>query len=226
MEGQFQVGPGSCATTPESYEAAPAIEPNRPRRVWQFVDKFQQLMGENSEPDVRFFVDSWTFGTAVAAESFKQRRQGQPERSGDVFRESDSVDDPSFVKEIRLHTEFASAASLSAVAGYSNAGKALQSSEEPTARAQEQAWNEWERLAEEHDDGSGAILPMTQELARRMLGETATSTRKQIKAAYRKMVSQWHPDRLELRTEEVRQLATERMAAINEAYHLLIRELR
>jgi curved DNA-binding protein CbpA len=40
------------------------------------------------------------------------------------------------------------------------------------------------------------------------------------------MVSQWHPDRLELRTEDVRQFATERMAAINEAYHLLLGELR
>jgi curved DNA-binding protein CbpA len=35
------------------------------------------------------------------------------------------------------------------------------------------------------------------------------------------MASQWHPDRLEFRTESVRQIATEQMAAINEAYHLL-----
>jgi curved DNA-binding protein CbpA len=34
-------------------------------------------------------------------------------------------------------------------------------------------------------------------------------------------VSQWHPDRLESRTEEVRQFATKKMVAINAAYRLL-----
>jgi molecular chaperone DnaJ len=62
---------------------------------------------------------------------------------------------------------------------------------------------------------------MTQDRARQLLGVTSASTGKQIKAAYRRMVSQWHPDRLELPTEEARQFATARMAAINEAYHLL-----
>jgi DnaJ like chaperone protein len=66
---------------------------------------------------------------------------------------------------------------------------------------------------------------MTQDRAYLLLGVTETSTQRQIKAAYRQMVSQWHPDRLELRTEEVRQLATERMAAINEAYRLLRSDL-
>jgi DnaJ-class molecular chaperone len=67
---------------------------------------------------------------------------------------------------------------------------------------------------------------MTKELACRLLGVIAPSTRKQIKAAYRRMVSQWHPDRLELASEEVRQMANERMATINEAYHLLLSGLR
>ena len=62
---------------------------------------------------------------------------------------------------------------------------------------------------------------MTQDRACQLLGVTATSTQKQIKAAYRRKVSQWHPDRLENRTNEVRQLATKQMAMINEAYRLL-----
>jgi curved DNA-binding protein CbpA len=62
---------------------------------------------------------------------------------------------------------------------------------------------------------------MTQQSARELLGVNENCTRAQIKAAYRRMASQWHPDRLECTTEQVRRLATAQMAAINEAYHLL-----
>ena len=54
-----------------------------------------------------------------------------------------------------------------------------------------------------------------------ILGIATGSSIDEIKAAYRRLVTQWHPDRLECRTDEARQFATERMAAINEAYHLL-----
>jgi DnaJ family protein C protein 3 len=59
---------------------------------------------------------------------------------------------------------------------------------------------------------------MTQLRACRLLGVNAGSTREQVRAAYRRMASQWHPDR---RTDEVGRVANERMAAINEAYRLL-----
>jgi curved DNA-binding protein CbpA len=49
----------------------------------------------------------------------------------------------------------------------------------------------------------------------------ATSTRNEIKAAYRRVVNQIHPDRLEDRDEGVRRLANDQMAEINEAYRLL-----
>ena len=62
---------------------------------------------------------------------------------------------------------------------------------------------------------------MSQHRACQLLGVTSTSTQRQIKSAYRRKVGQWHPDRLESRTTEVRLLATEQMAAINEAYRLL-----
>jgi hypothetical protein len=227
MNGQFQVDRGSCATTPEGYEAIPAIEPNRPRRVWGFVDEFQQLLGENAEPDIRFFVDSWTSGTAAAVSNFEQRRQRQPEREqpDDLIYEPRSIDTASFVRERALHEEFVSPAFVSAHADRSIAAKSS-SQDELAAQTQEEAWQEWESLAAERDGGSGSIHAMTKQLASRLLGVTAASTRRQIKVAYRKMVSQWHPDRLHFASEEVRQLANERMAAINEAYHLLLSSLQ
>jgi DnaJ-domain-containing protein 1 len=66
-----------------------------------------------------------------------------------------------------------------------------------------------------------AKWPLTLDAARRLLGVTAASTRDEIKAAYRQMASLYHPDHLARRGDRDRQLATDRMAAINEAYRLL-----
>ena len=79
-----------------------------------------------------------------------------------------------------------------------------------------------EPSAEPRESRQEAIHPMTLKSARRLLGVTAVSTRKEIKTAYRRMASVWHPDRAEFRTERARRIATEQMAAINEAYHLLL----
>jgi curved DNA-binding protein CbpA len=62
---------------------------------------------------------------------------------------------------------------------------------------------------------------MTVGRARRVLGLSAESTREQVRAAYRKMAGEWHPDRVAGRAEEVRQAATALMAEINEAYRVL-----
>jgi curved DNA-binding protein CbpA len=49
--------------------------------------------------------------------------------------------------------------------------------------------------------------------------------REQLRSAYRRMVTQWHPDRLEGSSEEELNFATERMAEINLAYRLLLQGL-
>lgn len=226
MNGQFQVDRGSCATTPEGFEANPAIEPNRPRKVWQFVNEFQQLVGEDSEPDIRFFMESWTSGTAAAVTSFQQRRQQQSEQEDleEDFGDSEITDTISFTRDCAVGAEFSVSVGASRYARGSDACWPPRRLEEPSTRSQDEAWQEWESLARERGGSSGSI--MTQQLAFRLLGVTEASTRKQLRAAYRKMVSRWHPDRLELGTQEMRQIANERMAAINEAYHLLLNRLR
>jgi curved DNA-binding protein CbpA len=65
------------------------------------------------------------------------------------------------------------------------------------------------------------LCPIKYQHAYELLHVNQYSTESQIKAAYRRMVGQWHPDRLERRSEEERELATKQMAAINEAYCLL-----
>jgi hypothetical protein len=223
MEGSVYVERGSCATAQESYEAIPASEPNLPRRGWQFVSEFQRLMGDDSEPDTLFFVESWTLGMPAAVENLQQRRQRQADRkrSRHTFREFDTPGTESFLLERELFAEYVSSPHGPSIAECFDADWPRQSSEEPATAMQDEAPQEWDIFAEECSGNLETIHPITLESARQFLGVSETSTLKQIKAAYRKMVSKWHPDRFDLRTEEVRQRANERMAAINEAYHLL-----
>lgn len=223
MDGEFHVYRGTCATAQESFEATPAIEANRPPRPWQFVDEFQRLVGVDSEPDASFFVEIWTSGASAAVENFQQRRLKQTvrERPRHSFRELENLDTASFVQERELCAEFASSVYAPGFAGCYGAGFPPPSAEEHVAQAHEQTPQECDTFAEECVGNPETARPMTLERARLLLGVSATSTQRQIKAAYRRMVSQWHPDRLELRTEAAQKLATERMAAINEAYHQL-----
>ena len=62
---------------------------------------------------------------------------------------------------------------------------------------------------------------MTVRRARRILGVNMFSNERQIKAAYRRLVSRWHPDRSVWATAAAREQATEQMMLINEAYRML-----
>jgi len=235
MQNQFHVDRGSCSTAQESYHGLPALEPNQPGRTWQFVDDFQNHMGDNSEPDPLFFVETWTLGMAAAIENFKQRRQlADREPQSQTFRDPDSSKTLSFVQDGAVYVDFLSSACASASAGRGDACWSQPSPEEPSAQTRNhstqgqetQSPDTQDRSAFASDCGSVKLLyPMTQISACQFLGVPPTSTPKQIKAAYRQMVSQWHPDRFEFQAEEVRQRATEQMAAINDAYHLLRSEL-
>lgn len=223
MEGQFHVDRGARSTAQESFKATPAFEPNGPRQSWQFVDEFQQLVGDDSEPDPLFFVESWTSGMPAAVENLKQRRRAQEdrERQSRAFREFETPATLPFILEKELNGNFLYAANVAAIAGGYDGAWSQQSPEVPSARIQDPAPQPWDTFPEECGSSLDTIHPMTQHRACQILDVSATSTPKQIKAAYKHMVSQWHPDRLERGTEEVRQLATKRMTAINEAYRLL-----
>jgi DnaJ-domain-containing protein 1 len=54
-----------------------------------------------------------------------------------------------------------------------------------------------------------------------LLGVHSGCSGEELKAAYKRAVSQWHPDRLQHMAPELRQFATERLAKINVAYSKL-----
>ena len=224
MKSEFNVDSGSCSTTRHSYDGVLSLSPDRPMQSWQFVNDVQGLLGEHAEPDPLFFVESWTLGVPAAVLNWKQRRRGQAdrERLHSGCRETDSIGASCFVHDDVLYSEFLSSPRTAANALRHDAGW-RQSVGDFAKRTQDhaQAPQVWDKYAEGCEGSNGTLHPMTQQHACQLLGVTATNTQKQIKAAYRRKVSQWHPDRHEDGTNEVRQLATEQMAAINEAYHLL-----
>ncbi|MGA2808421.1 MAG: J domain-containing protein [Terracidiphilus sp.] len=222
MESQLQVERGTGSATQGGYEGISAFEPKPPLQTWEFVSEFQQLLGEDSEPDPMFFVDSWTLGMGAAVESFKQRRQAQAnrERESREFNQLVSLGARAVLEESALYPEF-----ISLPTARQEPDTAWQASQEPSAQTAYQSSEEWNTFAEASGSSREEVQPMTEDRARQLLGVTPASAGTQIKAAYRRLVSQWHPDHLECRTEETRQFATARMAAINEAYHLLRRTM-
>jgi DnaJ-domain-containing protein 1 len=191
-------------------------------------------MGEEFEPDAQFMEESWTLGVAAAAESWRARRQGGAERErldreerGQAFREMDSVGARAFAQASEWYA--AMRRSGSGAAGAEIAERQLV--DERDAAQRRAAW--LQRCAEEPFGGWRAQEPVANETtsdegegmtlgrAMRLLGLTAASTREQVRAAYRRMAGEWHPDRVAGRAEAVRQAATEQMAEINEAYRIL-----
>jgi DnaJ-domain-containing protein 1 len=156
--------------------------------------QIQQLLGEDTEPDPEFFIDSWTLGVATATENYLHRR-----RQKDNREPKPSSLRPSFTPFI-----------------------ADLCSTEPQLHSGEPSNDE----SSDDEPMSPVRHPLTLESARRLLGIAGSSTREQIKIAYRQMASRYHPDRLRHATAREQQLATDRMATINEAYRLLSAETR
>jgi len=193
-------------------------EPNRPVQAWQFVDGFQRLMGDDAEPDPLFFVESWTLGTPAAVERFMQRRQEQPvrKRQDEMSRDFEDYEISSLIQE---RAEL-NASAHAIVGGDWEVTSSEQYSEEKVARTYPPVAEDGEKVAG-GCRGGHKTDPITELDACEILGVTVVSSRRQIRAAYHRKVSQWHPDRLGRASEEMRLFATEQMAAINEAYHLL-----
>jgi DnaJ-domain-containing protein 1 len=221
MKSQFHVDCGPGSTTHESHEAIPAIEANRQGNTWEFVSGLQRLLGDDAEPDPLFFVESWTVGVPVAVENWQKRRQVQKghERQHRVFSECGSLGVQSIARQSELGASLALLSGADAKTARYNVGWSQHSFEK--SPSQFKASQEWKPFAEVADGGRAAIHPMSKLRAFELLEVNPASTRRQIKAAYRRMVNQIHPDRLEHRTEGVRRLANDQMAEINEAYHLL-----
>jgi len=226
MEGQFHGQVGFGTTLEESFQAALATDAGD--AAWgvqasQLADEIQGLFGEEFEPDALFLEESWVLGVAVAAANLRQRRAGRAEREAQsrAFRELQNAGTVWAVEEMEPAEFLASAMAQKVARGYEAEWSQLDSFQYQPEDEDRKALPGRETFGEDCDGALETAQPMTQQRAIRLLGVTSASTREQIKSAYRRMVGQWHPDRLERAGRDVREMATERMVAINEAYRML-----
>ena len=163
-------------------------------------DSTEPVLGKDAEADPTFFVESWTVGVTAASRNYLHRHHHQKSHESPA-----PAGFPSF--------SFVAFLNLDPLAPVAPA-----SSPSATAPARK-SFVTGARDGEEMDEFMPG--PLTFQAACRLLGVAATSTREQIRAAYRRMASRYHPDRLEGAGSVHPQLASDRMAAINAAYRLL-----
>jgi hypothetical protein len=217
MEYLSDLDRGYGTTMQQNRETVEASSSNQSGQALPLVGDFQQLLGEGFAPDPLFFMETWTLGTSAALENFKQRQPMHADRTESRSdRAPGNLSNQSFVHTSPFN--WSVFVSIHAV---------VQDNCDSTLSQQSSIDLEMGPL----EMGPGSFrnqdedLPMTLERACNLLGVTATSTLSQIKAAHRQLVIQWHPDRLQNRTEEVRRYATGKMASINEAYRLVRNDL-
>ena len=176
---------------------------------WEFVEKGERILGDNAEPDQLFFLESWTIGVSRAIENWQQRRQeaAEPDYVSATFCKPDIVGRGSLTSQRVFYKEYIPSARES-------------------SDSHEFGFPSHRRIQEDLSSlitEAQRITPHTisREKACQILGVTACCTRQEVKAAYRRKIIQWHPDRLGPMTKDVRMRADEQMAAINEAYTFL-----
>ena len=206
MDPFWLIDEASLSGVREAQPRAAAPQPNGADAGAPFLTKMEQVLGVEMEPDPEFFVDSWTVGVAAASENFLRRQELKNREHQIPAWNTFSSFTPWFVTNVKASAETAW----------------------PLREQRSMADLRWFGDGEKDDRQAGdevIVGPLTLESARRLLGIAATSTREQIRDAYRKMASRYHPDRLAQGAPREQKLASDRMASINEAYHLLCTDL-
>jgi hypothetical protein len=219
MGGQAYDGRGFWQTVLNS---SAAVEPNLPGQAWPLAEEIQRMMGADAQPDPLFFEESWTLGAAKAAENLRRRRRQQAEfvSTGVAFGQFDNLGAQAYVQQVAWWTDDFAAIKYDAVASEANAKWPLWRGRDQSARREDDSHG-WEPFVAVEDCQWTAGETMSMPLACRLLGVAADSTWAQIKTAYRRKAGQWHPDRMQHRSEDARRRANDQMIAINQAYGLL-----
>jgi hypothetical protein len=187
-------------------------------------------------------------GVPAAVESLHRRRQNRTEREHQsrAFRELDSIAALNFVPAEATDMGSFLADRAATIAGHYDSARSPRAT--PIADSAQnwtpQDWVPEDRIRqrwipegwlpqdvvrrlelrqepEPASEASESTGDMTLAGACALLGVTSSSTPTEIRSAYRRLVIQCHPDRIQRATETVRERATQLMTDLNEAYRLL-----
>jgi hypothetical protein len=222
MKSQTYLELDTFSATQDSCASAQSPKLAKPGFTWQYVDDVQRLLGEDTEPDPLFFVESWTLGVSAAVDNWQRRWNVQANGSVPAAKSGSGLP-PGNMPFLEAPTSAERCASL-------NIEIACDEYLSPAPRDASAAYfldpmyDHLDSFAEPDDCDDSHLRRMTLQRAYDILELSPTCTQTELKAAFRLKVSQWHPDRHEGSTKSVRQRATAQMAAINEAYRL-VREI-
>jgi DnaJ-domain-containing protein 1 len=183
-----------------------------------FTDQIAQLFGEAADLDPLFLEESWTLGVPAATDRWQQRQRAHTdrERQSQSFRDLHNLASIHFVEATDPAGFVPDVLAASVATGY-RAASSLSAPRETATSLHHPSSQAGAAFLEP----TGATYPTTRHDALRLLGVATGGTPGQLRSAYRRMVSQYHPDRVARTTDTQRQRATDHMAAINEAYRIL-----
>ncbi len=186
----------------------------------RLAGEIRDLLGDDCELEASFLEESWASGQPMSSVVYARKRKQVTENDeGVTFGELNALGSFFFPAANDLMGD---RPAYPADSAKSYAAAWLRDPlEEFASRTGDQSPVRDSAGYKRHRDVKAILGSMTYQRACELLGVGEHSTATQIRAAYRRMVSEWHPDRLEQSGEKVRAFATKRMAAINEAYHLL-----
>ena len=205
--------------------------PNQPGR---FASDVHSLIA-NGSGDATFLEESWILGVHAAAENLHRRRQLNADKENQArgFSELQNLGATRFIEERQRAINSALADRAAAIVDRYDATSSQSWSpqdwipeDQITHSRIPPGWapSYMPRLEASQQPASWTEMGdsmMTPQRARLLLEVIPSSTREQVRSAYRRMVGQWHPDRLQFTNDAIRHHATQHMAALNEAYRLL-----
>jgi hypothetical protein len=222
MESQYDGSFEAWSTAGEGDYTKTVRPPLEDAGPWLFASQIRERLGEDCELDPGLFEEIWTSGLPAAVES-RRDRQLPPlttDRESCTFAELSSVGRWVFTPVDERPGDGRSY-DLPTAPGALYVENWLREPLEPS-RASTPAETETADSTAHAEVRSGhALYPMNYDRACELLSVSRYSHASEIKAAYRRMVCEYHPDRFGCANEKVHAVATQQMAAINEAYRLL-----
>ena len=186
------------------------------------ASQIRELLGEGCELEASFLEESWVSGLPATAASCRHKRDRAAENDDVVtFGELDTVGSFFFSPANGLDGDRPACAYPASSTNSYTAAWLHNPLRDFASRRKDQGPLQDSVGCMRPSYETGALGSMTYQRACDLLSVREESTGTQIRAAYRRMVGEWHPDRLEQSGETVRAFATKQMAAINEAYHFL-----